>query len=753
MAERAADDGKQRRGVLARLRPIEPARSAAWENLVRTIKATSPKADLRLIERAYEYAASSHADQFRASGEPFIEHPLGVCDILAELGMDTTTLVSALLHDVVEDTPLSLADIESEFGAEVAQIIDGLTKLDKISFHSREQAQAENLRKMIIAMARDIRVLLIKLADRLHNMRTIGHLPREKQDEKARETLDVFAPLAHRLGIGQIKWQLEDLSFATLHPKRFEEIVRMVEERAPERDSFIASVLGELDEAFKEARVKAEVSGRPKHYWSIYEKMIGRGKEFGEIFDLIGIRVLVDSVRDSYAAVGVMHALWKPVPGRFKDYIAMPKFNMYQSLHTTVVGPEGKPLEIQIRSHAMHRTAEYGIAAHWKYKAGAKSDPAEADLAWLRQMLDWQREMSDPREFMESLRIDLYQDEVFVFTPKGDVLAFPRGSTPIDFAYAVHTEVGHRCIGAKVNGRLVPLDYKLESGDAVEVVTSKAQTAAPHRDWLKLVRTTRARNKIRQWFSRERREDAIEKGREDLVRALRKARMAIKDVMSSDALRGLASELKFPSLEAMEASIGEGHLSAQHVVQRLQHELGDDHGPAEAPPSQRPVRLRLPSETGVVVPGVDDILVRLARCCTPVPGDNIIGFITRGRGISVHRADCPNSKELQAGGERIVEVGWDSSIAAGFTVSIQVEALDRQKLLRDVTTAISDLGVNIMSTSSNTNPRTRVASLRFTMELGDPAHLDHILSAVKRVDGVYDAFRVIPGRAKAGGKK
>jgi GTP pyrophosphokinase len=596
-------------------------------------------------------------------------------------------------------------------------------------------------------MARDIRVILIKLSDRLHNMRTIGHLPREKQEIKARETLEVYAPLAHRLGIHQIKWQLEDLSFATLYPKRFDEIVRLVEERQPERDALLTRVVDELNDAFKEAKLKAEVSGRPKHYWSIYDKMILRGKDFAEIFDLVGVRVLVESERDCYGALGVMHSLWKPMPGRFKDYIAMPKFNMYQSLHTTVVGPEGKPLEIQIRSEAMHRMAEYGIAAHWKYKHSGKAQTSDADFAWLRQMLDWQRELSDPEEFMESLRIDLYQDEVFVFTPKGDVLPFPVGATPIDFAYSIHTEVGHRTVGAKANGRLVPLDYQMQSGDAIEIVTSKAPNAAPHQDWLALVRTPRARNKIRQWFTRERRVDAIEKGRDELTRALRKAGMPVKNTLVSPELASIANSMGLPTTETLLASIGEGQVSTQHVIERLRHEV-EEHEPATAP-VQRPVRMRPPAHQGVVVRGIDDVLVRLARCCTPVPGDQIIGFITRGRGVSVHRMDCPNGKALAAESERLMEVEWDGATGATYTVTLLVEALDRTKLLRDVTTAISDMGVNITATSSNTNPRTRVAVLSFTVELGDPAHLDHILSAVKRTDGVFDAYRLVPGKTRS----
>jgi guanosine-3',5'-bis(diphosphate) 3'-pyrophosphohydrolase len=733
-------DGK-RRGVLARLRPVEQEPESGVESLIHAVKASNPRADLKLIERAYDYAAESHRDQFRASGERFIEHPLEVARILADLNMDTTTIVAALLHDVVEDTPLSIEEIETEFGEETAHIIDGVTKLDKVTFQSKEAHQAETIRKMIIAMARDIRVLLIKLADRLHNMRTVGHLSRDTQELKARETLEIYAPLAHRLGIHQIKWQLEDLSFATLHPKQFDEIVRMVEERQPEREDVVDQVVEQLSEALKAVKIKSTVSGRPKHFWSIYQKMVIRGREFAEIYDLVGIRVTTESLRDCYGALGIIHSLWKPIPGRVKDYIAMPKFNMYQSLHTAVVGPHGKPLEIQIRTEQMHRTAEYGIAAHWKYKDGTQRDDAE--LAWLRQMLDWQKELSDPREFMESLRIDLYQDEVFVFTPKGDVRAFPIGATPIDFAYAIHTDVGHRCVGARVNGRLVPLTTEMQSGDTIEIITSKAADAAPSRDWLQVVKTPRARNKIRQWFTRERREDAIEKGREELRAALRKAGLPIQSTLSSSVLASIAKDLKLPSMEAMEAAIGAGHLSATVVIQRLEHEVEGDEDVMPVP--TRPVRMRAPSEHGVVVQGVDDVLVRLARCCTPVPHDRIVGFVTRGRGVSVHRADCPNAKQLLLEAERTIDVAWDAARSGSFTVGLMVQALDRQKLLRDVTTAISEMGVNILGSSSHTDPRTRTATLRFSVELADPGHLEHILAQIKRVNAVYDASRIVPG--------
>jgi GTP diphosphokinase / guanosine-3',5'-bis(diphosphate) 3'-diphosphatase len=745
MEARPGPADHKRRGVLSRLRPLDTEPGSKLEALLRAVKASNPKADLKLIERAYGYAASSHEGQYRASGEGFIEHPLEVATILADMNLDTATIVAALLHDVVEDTDLTVDDITTEFGEEVAHIVDGVTKLDKVTFQTKEAHQAETIRKMIIAMARDIRVLLIKLADRLHNMRTVGHLSRDTQEKKARETIDIYAPLAHRLGIHQVKWQLEDLSFATLHPKQFDEIVRMVEERQPEREEIINNVIEELSEALKQSKVKAAISGRPKHYYSIYQKMVVRGREFADIYDLVGIRVTTDSLKDCYAALGIIHALWKPVPGRFKDYVAMPKFNMYQSLHTSVVGPNGKPLEIQIRTEGMHQTAEYGIAAHWKYKDG-KHARDEADMAWLRQMLDWQKELSDPREFMESLRIDLYQDEVFVFTPKGDVRAFPLGSTPLDFAYAIHTDVGHRCVGARINGRLVPLTTEMHSGDTIEVITSKAPDAAPSQDWLKVVKTSRARNKIRQWFTREAREDALERGRDDLTKALRRAGMPIQATISSGLLLSVVKELHFGSVEALEVAIGEGRLSSRAVIERLEHETsGDEDVALEVP---KPVRLRAPSEHGVIVEGVEDVLVRLARCCTPVPQDPIVGFVTRGRGVSVHRADCPNAKALEVAHERSIEVHWDAARKGSFTVGIMVEALDRTKLLRDVTNAISEMGVNILGSSSHTDARTRVATLQFNVELADPQHLQHILNQLKRVNAVYEAQRIVPGQGR-----
>ncbi|MBV8302789.1 MAG: bifunctional (p)ppGpp synthetase/guanosine-3',5'-bis(diphosphate) 3'-pyrophosphohydrolase, partial [Acidimicrobiia bacterium] len=602
--------------------------------LLAIYRASQPRADTSLITRAYQVARAAHEGQVRRSGDPYIQHPLAVAKVLADLGLDDVTLSAALLHDSVEDTGVTLEEVAGEFGDDVAAIVDGVTKLDRVSFDSKEAQQAATMRKMLVAMAKDIRVLLIKLADRLHNMRTIAALRPDKQQRIARETLDVYAPLAHRLGIAEMKWQLEDLAFATLYPKRYAEIEQMVSTRSPERDVYLAQVLEEVRERLAELRIRAEVTGRPKHYWSIYEKMVVKGREFNDIFDLVGIRVLVDSVKDCYAALGSIHATWKPVQGRFKDYIAMPKFNLYQSLHTTVVGPQGKPVEVQIRTREMHRRAEFGVAAHWGYK----EHTPDSDTAWLQRIVDWQQETSDPREFMESLKIDLEQDEVFVFTPKGDVVTLPAKATPIDFAYAIHTEVGHRCIGARINGRLTSLDTTLTSGDTVEVFTSKVAGAGPSRDWLKIVVTPRARNKIRQWFSRERREDAIENGRDELTKALRREGLPVQKVAASAVIPKVAEAMNYADLDALHAAIGEGHVSAKSVAQRIGRELrGGDHEEQLPSTARQPRPSRRKQTVGVHVEGLDDVMVRLSRCCTPVPGDEIIGFVTRGRGVSVHR--------------------------------------------------------------------------------------------------------------------
>jgi guanosine-3',5'-bis(diphosphate) 3'-pyrophosphohydrolase len=736
-----------RSGLLSRLPFVSQAEAPpeSLESLLKKVRANNPKADVRLVEAAYQLAESSHEGQQRVSGEPFIGHPLGVAHILADLGMDTTTLVSALLHDVVEDTELSLDDVDERFGDQVAAIVDGLTKLDRIEFRSREQQQAENVRKMMLAMARDIRVIIIKLADRLHNMRTLQSLPRGKQEQKATETLEIYAPLAHRLGIFQIKWELEDLSFGTLHPKRFEEIGNLVGKAEHERAEYLDTVVEQVGQQLRKIKIKADVEGRPKHLYSVYEKMVLRDKEFSEIYDLVGIRILVDTVKDCYASLGALHSLWKPVPGRFKDYIAMPKFNMYQSLHTTVIGPEGRPLEVQIRTRQMHRTAEFGIAAHWRYKEGGKKKD-DADLVWLAQILEWQRETQDPREFMETLKVDLYADRVFVFTPKGDVIDLPLGSTPIDFAYSIHTEVGHRCMGGKVNGKLVPLDYSLQTGDTVEVLTSKGRDAGPSRDWLRVVKTPRARNKIRQWFSRERREDAIDTGRDMLQRELRRQGLPLKRLTTEEVLTRVASELKYPTLDAMLVAIGEGHVSPLSAVTRLNRLLSADDHEEEATgvPLARPVKLGTRPESSVLVAGSGDLWVNLSRCCTPVPGDEIVGFVTRGRGVSVHRVDCPNTKTLAQEPDRLIDVTWRPGKGTSFVVSIQVEALDRKKLLGDVATALSEQSVNILAASSTVD-KDRIAKLRFTFELADITHLTGVLQAVRKVDSVFDAYRVVPG--------
>ncbi|MGN9756930.1 GTP pyrophosphokinase [Streptomyces sp. SD31] len=761
--------------VRARLARLGVQRSNPYnpvlEPLLRIVRSNDPKietATLRKIETAYQVAERWHRGQKRKSGDPYITHPLAVTTILAELGMDPATLMAGLLHDTVEDTEYGLDQLRRDFGDSVALLVDGVTKLDKVKFG--EAAQAETVRKMVVAMAKDPRVLVIKLADRLHNMRTMRYLKREKQEKKARETLEIYAPLAHRLGMNTIKWELEDLAFAILYPKMYDEIVRLVAERAPKRDEYLAIVTDEVQQDLRAARIKATVTGRPKHYYSVYQKMIVRGRDFAEIYDLVGIRVLVDTVRDCYAALGTVHARWNPVPGRFKDYIAMPKFNMYQSLHTTVIGPNGKPVELQIRTFDMHRRAEYGIAAHWKYKqeavagaskvrtdvpkAGKGKDDHLNDMAWLRQLLDWQKETEDPGEFLESLRFDLSRNEVFVFTPKGDVIALPAGATPVDFAYAVHTEVGHRTIGARVNGRLVPLESTLDNGDLVEVFTSKAAGAGPSRDWLGFVKSPRARNKIRAWFSKERRDEAIEQGKDAIVRAMRKQNLPIQRILTGDSLVTLAHEMRYPDISALYAAIGEGHVSAQNVVQKLVQALGGEEAATEeidesVPPTRgRSRKRRSSADPGVIVKGVEDVWVKLARCCTPVPGDPIIGFVTRGSGVSVHRSDCVNVESLSREPERILDVEWAPTQSSVFLVAIQVEALDRSRLLSDVTRVLSDQHVNILSAAVQTS-RDRVATSRFTFEMGDPKHLGHVLKAVRGVEGVYDVYRVTSARSRS----
>jgi len=707
-----------------------------------------PKADLRLIQTAYEVAEKAHTGQVRKSGDPYITHPLSVATILAELGMDTTTLVAALLHDTVEDTTLTLKEVTEKFGDEVAHLVDGVTKLDKVRFG--DATEAETIRKMIIAMAQDPRVLVIKLADRLHNMRTMRFLPPDKQARKARETLDVLAPLAHRLGMSTVKWELEDLAFAILHSKRYDEIVRLVADRAPSRETYLAAVTQQLDAELGAAKIPAQVVGRGKHYYSIYQKMQVRGREFDEIHDLVAVRILVGTVRECYAAMGVVHALWAPMPGRFKDYIAQPRYGVYQSLHTTVIGPEGKPLEIQIRTHDMHHTAEYGIASHWRYKetkgthtgAGASVD----DMAWMRQLLDWQKEAGDAGEFLDNLRYEMAHSEIFVFTPKGDIHTLPAGSTPVDFAYSVHTEVGHRCIGAKVDGRLVALERTLSNGQIVEIFTSKAPTAGPSRDWLGFVASSRAKTKIRQYFAKSRREEAVELGKDAIAKSARRAGLPAQRLISHDALAAVGHDLGYRDIAALYAAIGENHVAATTVVAKVVSYLGGEEevGAAIAErsaPSVSRRRSRATGDVGVLVTGVSDIQVKLARCCTPVPGDEILGFITKGGSVSVHRIDCTNAGSLRADQARLVPVSWDPTSASVFLVTVQVEALDRARLLSDITKTLADLKVNILSANLSMS-KDGMAISRFSFEMADPKHLGHLLRMVRGVEGVYDVYRV-----------
>ena len=722
--------------------------------LVAIHREVHPRADLSQLQKAYDIAEKLHEGVKRKSGEPYITHPLAVATIAAEIGMDTTTLVAALLHDTVEDTDYSLDDLTGDFGPEVARLVDGVTKLDKVALGSA--AEGETVRKMVVAMSQDPRVLVIKVCDRLHNMRTMRFLPPEKQAKKARETLEVIAPLAHRLGMASVKWELEDLSFAILYPKKYDEIVRLVADRAPQRDRYLKQVSDEITADLRSAHIEATVMGRPKHYWSIYQKMIVRGHEFDEIFDLVGIRVLVDTTKDCYAAMGAVHSLYQPMPGRFKDYISAPRFGVYQSLHTTVIGPGGNALEVQIRTHEMHYNAEYGIAAHWRYKetkGSHKGDAAEVDqMAWMRQLLDWQREAADPNEFLDSLRYDLASNEIFVFTPKGDVMTLPVDATPVDFAYAVHTEIGHRCIGAKVNGKLVALESALKTGDRVEVFTSKDAHSGPSKDWAAFVKSPRAKAKIRQWFAKERREEALDAGRDALAAEVQRGGLPMHRLFTPRTMKQIASELHYADVDALYTAIGEGAVSAKHVTNRLMAQFSsqddaEDQLAARTPLSklQAPEKRRRADGAGVLVAGSADMMAKLAKCCTPVPGDEIFGFVTRGGGVSVHRTDCTNAAKLKEEPERLIDVEWASdSSGAVFTVTVQIEALDRHGLLSEITRTISEQKVSIIATSSHT-AEDRVAVMRFTFEVSDTKQLGYIISVLRGIEGVYDVFRVTSG--------
>ena len=727
---------------------VETGQASELDQVLTVFEYHHPDQTDTLIREAYESACDAHHGQMRKSGDAYITHPVAVAGIIASLGLDEATVVSALLHDTVEDTGAGLEDIENKFGVEIASIVDGVTKLDRIKFDTKEAQQAASMRKMLVAVAKDLRVLIIKLGDRLHNMRTIASLPQWKQHRIATETLDIYAPLAHRLGMQELKNELEDLAFATIHPKRYAEIDQMVAARAPERDIYLSQVLSDVQARLDELHIGAEVRGRPKHFWSIYEKMVLKGREFDDIYDLVGIRVIVDSVKDCYGALGSIHATWHPVQGRFKDYIAMPKFNLYQSLHTTVIGPQGKPLEVQIRTKEMHHRAEHGVAAHFNYKGDQRDE-----MTWFTRIVDWQQETEDPSEFMSNLKLDLDHDEVFVFTPNGEVVTLETQATPVDFAYTIHTEVGHSCRGARVNNRLVPLDTVLESGDTVEILTSKAEGAGPSQDWVRFVKTHRAAAKIKQWFSRERREDAIDHGREALVKVLRKEGLPAYKLLNSASIVEVSELLNYQDADSLFAAIGEQHVSAKSVVGRLLNhfeESDETDDLAAVLPTHRErqvgrAKRRRESKVGVIVEGVDDIMVRLAKCCTPVPPDEIMGFITRGRGVSIHRSDCANAVSLSMGhANRLIDVEWDDDSDGTFVVSIEVKAFDRTRLLGDVSNVLSEARVNILRCSTRTGAD-RISIMNFEFEIGDSRHLDWLLNLIRQIDGVYDAYRVMSG--------
>src|SRR4051812_11389293 len=720
------------------------------DGLLADVGAYKPDVDRELIRRAFRFAAKAHEGQKRRSGEDFIHHPIGAARILAELHLDEATIAAALLHDTVEDTGVSIDDIRAEFGEEVAQLVEGVTKLTRIQFASREHAEAENYRKMIIAMAEDVRVILIKLADRLHNMRTIEYLGKQKQVQKAKEVLEVYAPLAHRLGIHALKWELEDLAFATLHPRKYAEIKAMVNEQRADRDGHVREASALLKTELDKVDIPVEIAGRAKHFYSIYDKMAKKGREFNEIYDLTAMRVIVErsgdeGTRDCYGALGLIHSLWKPMPGRFKDYIAMPKFNRYRSLHTTVIGPEGRPLEIQVRTREMHETAELGIAAHWRYKGGRRLKTDEAWESWVRQLMEAQPETIDePGEYKRAFLTDLVDDEVYVFTPKGEVKTLPSGSTPIDFAYAVHTDVGHRTVGSKINGRIVPLHYRLKNGDFVEILTSKAGRG-PSRDWISLAASSRARNKIRQWFSRETREDQEQKGRDALEQALKAAKLPYRKLAGSAVLAEVIRDMSFKKAEDFYLALGSGKIGSQQVVNKVLQRLKTEQvAEEEAVPLKAPrAKHAVGSENyGINVHGVDDVLVRLAKCCTPVPGDAIVGYISLGKGITIHREDCPNVRTLARNPERFTPVSWDGGASQSFRVQIAVDSWDRPRLLEDVARTFAEHGANIVSYGGTVEDQ--MARNWYVAQVGDVKALSSLLRTLRNIDGVFDAYRVTP---------
>ena len=716
------------------------------ENLILKIEQYNPQANTKQVIKAYSFAEAAHEGQYRNSGERFFVHPYNVAMILIELNMDTDTIVAGLLHDVLEDTDVVYEKLVEEFGEEVANLVEGVTKLKKLKYKTKQENQAENLRKMVVAMAKDIRVIIIKLADRLHNMRTLEYMSEEKKKEKALETLEIYAPLAHRLGISKIKWELEDLSLRFLDPEGYYKLVDKVSKKRREREAYIQMIINTLQEKLDEMEVSCEISGRPKNFYSIYRKMVYQNKSFEQIFDLTAIRIIVDTLKDCYGALGIVHTMWKPIPGRFKDYIAMPKPNMYQSLHTTVIGPQGEPFEVQIRTWDMHRTAEYGIAAHWKYKEGTvKTDNFDEKLSWLRQLLEWQKDMKDPKEFMESLKIDFFTDEVFVFTPKGDVISLPNGSTPIDFAYRVHTAVGNNCVGAKVDGRIVPLDYKLKNGNIVEVITS-ANSTGPSRDWLKVVKSSQAKTKIRQWFKREEKDLNIIKGKDMLEKEVKRQGFKLTEILKEDWLKNIASKLSLNNTDDLYAGLGYGSVTLSQVMPRLKefykerHDIKEEKNILEPKITPQISKKKERVQQGVTIKGVDNIKVRFSKCCNPVPGDDIVGYITRGRGVSIHRSDCPNIEDLGSG-ERFIYVEWADDEKASYQAEIQIKATDRSGLLTDITQRITEAKLAVLSLSARTN-REKLVVTNITLEIKDINQLRQLMKKIKKVKGVIDVYRV-----------
>lgn len=714
--------------------------------LEKKILSYSPSADINLIRKAYEFAKKAHSGQLRVSGELFIFHPLEVAKILADLELDVTTIAAGLLHDVVEDTEYTLDDIESNFGSEVALLVDGVTKLGKLEYKTKEEQQAENLRKMFFAMAKDIRIILIKLADRLHNMRTLKSMPKDKQREKALETVEIFAPLAHRLGISKVKWELEDLAFRFLEPERYYELVEKVAKKRQERENHINEMISILKERLAASGITAEIQGRPKHFFSIYKKMKDQNKTFDQIYDLTAVRVIVNTVRDCYGALGVVHTLWKPIPGRFKDYVAMPKPNMYQSLHTTVIDSSGDPLEIQIRTFEMHKTAEYGIAAHWRYKEGNKNNSEfEQKLSWLREILDWQRDLRDAKDFMETLKIDLFTDEVYVFTPKGDVIDLPKGSCPIDFAYRIHTDIGNRCVGAKVNGKMVPLDYELANGDIVEIITS-AHSNGPSRDWLNIVKSPQAKNKIRQWFKKERRDENIARGKEMLEKEARRNGYDIYQLIKHDFMNHIFKRMSFTSIDDMYAAIGYGAVTTKQILQRILDEFKKNVQPDKSELSLEKAdsksKIKKKDERGIKIDGIGNLLVKFSRCCNPVPGDKIIGYVTRGRGVSIHRKDCKNLKQGNIDQERLIEVKWEGFEDTSYPVEIQVWAYDRQGLLSEIINLLGDIKTNIDAVNARAT-KNGVAVIDLILEINNKQHLESVMQKILKIKGIYEVKRVM----------